>query len=172
MSNRSRTIWHLLIFLTILSLIITAVVAYPVQRDWRKAQIRAQEERFGTDQDLEDVIEFLEQRLDQRNRYQFTLEAEPMHLTNVIYLYGGGGMAYRMRNKDKLRVTAIIDGKQQQALIQYDKQNYRVVVGDSVGGGEVVWIDADEVVIVKGDTEIHYQLSGLYIPSESLREKN
>ena len=76
MSNRSRTIWHLLIFLTILSLIITAVVAFPVQRDWRNARIRAAEERFGTDQDLEDVIEFLEQRLDQRNRYQFTLEAD------------------------------------------------------------------------------------------------
>ncbi len=172
MNNRSRTIWYLLIFLTVLSLIVTVVVAYPIQRDWRNARIRANEERFGTDQDLEDVIEFLEQRLDQRNRYQFALEAEPMHLTNVIYLYGGSGMAYRMRNKDKLRVTAIIDGKQQQALIQYDKQNYRVVVGDSVGGGEVVWIDAEEVVIVKGDKEMHYQLSGLYVPSESLQEKN
>ena len=172
MNSRSRTIWYLLILLTSLSLIISVVVAFPINRDWQKARVRAAVELFGTDRELEDVIEFLEQRLERRNNYQFSLENEPLRLTNVVYLYGGSGFAYRMRKKDKLRVTAIIDGKIQQALILYDKQNYTVTVGDSVGGGEVVWIDSDEVVIVNGDKEVHYQLSGLMIPNAPVKAKN
>ncbi len=172
MNNRSRTIWYLLIFLSFLSLVIMAFKVYPIQRDWSKAKERAEKEVFGTDKELEDVIEFLEQRLERRNIYDFSLENEPMRLTNVVYLYDGSGFAYRMRNKDKLRVTAIIDGKQKQALVQYDNKNYTVAVGDSVGGGQVVWIDAEEVVLIKGEKELHYQLSGLLVPNESAKSKN
>jgi hypothetical protein len=79
----------------------------------------------------------------------------------------------RYRNKNKLRVTHIIDGTSTQyAGIQYRGANYTVVIGDSVAGGEVVWIDADEVVIVKGEAEYHYPVAGLAEEENVTMENN
>ena len=118
--------------------------------------------QFGADKELEGVIDFLEKRLQDRNAFNFTLEKEPLRLTNVLYLTDAQGRMLRYRNKKKLRVTYIIDGASTQyAGIQYRGENYTVVMGDSIAGGEVVWIDADEVVIIKGETEYHYSVAGL-----------
>ena len=40
------------------------------------------------------------------------------------------------------------------------------VVGDSIAGGEVIWIDPTEVVITKGDKEFHYPVAGLTIEKD------
>lgn len=162
MNNRNKTVWVILIIMSVISIGTAGIKLYPLNSKWESAKKRADNLQFGADKELEGVIDFLEKRLQDRNAFNFTLEKEPLRLTNVLYLTDAQGRMLRYRNKKKLRVTYIIDGTSTQyAGIQYRGENYTVVMGDSIAGGEVVWIDADEVVIIKGETEYHYSVAGL-----------
>lgn len=162
MNNRNKTIWVILVTLSVVSIGAAGFKLYPMNQKWEIAKKRAENIQFGTDKQLEGVIDFLEQRLKERNAFDFTLEKEPLRLTNVLYLTDAQGRMLRYRNTNKLRVTHIIDGTSTQyAGIQYRGENYTVVIGDSIAGGEVVWIDTDEVVIIIGDSEYHYPVAGL-----------
>lgn len=161
MNSRNKTIWIFLIILAVISIGSASIKLIPANQKWNQALKRANAVQFGTDEELEEVIEFLEQRLKDRNAFQFAIEKEPLRLTNVLYLTDAQGRLLRYRNKNKLRVTHIISGSTQYAGLQYQGEYYTVVVGDSIAGGEVVWIDTDEVVIVKGDSEFHYSVSSL-----------
>jgi len=143
----------------------------PLNTKWSGAKERAEQIQFGTDEELEKVIEFLETRLLNRSQYQFALDEEPMRLTNVLYLTDAYGRPMRYRKTGKLRVTAIIDGSTQRAIVNYRDRNFVVTVGDSVAKGEVVWIDAEEVVIISENKEIHYRVSGLSV-EEDVSSKN
>ena len=161
MNNRHKTIWVLLIIFALVSIIVATVKLVPTNEKWKRAKDRAANIQFGTDKELESVIEYLEIRIKEREKYEFVLEEEPMRLTNVLYLTDAQGRSLRYRNRGKLRVTHIIDGIQQYAGISYKDKNFTVVVGDSIAGGEVTWIDPNEVVIIKGDKEFHYPVVGL-----------
>ena len=173
MNNRNKTIWVILVILSVISIGTSSIKLYPLNEKWEAAKKRADNLQFGADDQLEGVIDFLEKRLKERNAFDFTLEKEPLRLTNVLYLTDTQGRMLRYRNKNKLRVTHIIDGTSTQyAGIQYRGVNYTVVIGDSVAGGEIVWIDADEVVIVKGEAEYHYPVAGLAEEENVTMENN
>jgi hypothetical protein len=166
MNTRHRTIWALLIIFSLVSIIAAGIKLVPANKKWQKAKDRAANVQFGTDKELERVIEYLEIRIKNRDNYKFILEEEPMRLTNVLYLTDAQGRSLRYRNRGKLRVTHIIDGIQQYAGISYKDKNITVVVGDSIAGGEVLWIDPTEVVITKGDKEFHYPVVGLTVEKD------
>ena len=161
MNSRQNTIWVLLILFSLVSIIAAGIKLLPANKEWSKAKDRAKNIRFGTDKELEDVIEYLEIRIKDRDNYQFILEEEPMRLTNVLYLTDSKGRSLRYRNRGKLRVTHIIDGIQKYAGINYKDNNYTVVIGDSIAGGKVVVIDPTKIVIAKKDKEFHYSVAGL-----------
>jgi len=73
------------------------------------------------------------------------------------------GRSLRYRRSGKLRVTHIIDGSTQYAGINYKDKNYSVVVGDSIAGGVVKWIDKEKVIIYKDGQELPYPVSGLTV---------
>ncbi len=172
MSSRQKTVWLLLLILSVTVLGFQAVQLYPLQKQWWQARTRAQNLQFGTDKELENIIDFLEVRLRARSSFIFNLETEPMYLTNVIYLTDAMGRPLRYRQRGKLRVTAIIDGNTQQAIINYRDKNYTVTVGDSVAGGEIIWIDSDEVVLAKENKEYHYQVVGLLREEDVTMQNN
>ena len=150
MNSRQNTIWVLLILFSLVSIIAASIKLMPTNKEWSKAKERAKNVQF-------------EIRIKDRDKYQFTLEEEPMRLTNVLYLTDSKGRSLRYRNRGKLRVTHIIDGIQKYAGINYKDKNYTVVIGDSIAGGKVVWIDPTEIVITKQDKEFHYPVAGLDI---------
>jgi hypothetical protein len=172
MNNRNKTIWVILITMSVLSIGSAGIKLYPLNSKWESAKDRADNLQFGADKELEGVIDFLEKRLQDRNAFNFTLDKEPLRLTNVLFLTDSQGRMLRYRNKKKLRVTHIIDGTSTQyAGIQFRGENFTVVMGDSIAGGEVVWIDAEEVVILKGKAEYHYPVAGL-AEEENVTMKN
>ena len=59
MSERSLTIWKLLITFAILSIVAGGFSLYPKNKKYRKI-IAKSSRTFGTDKDLENVIEYLE----------------------------------------------------------------------------------------------------------------
>ncbi len=160
MNRRSQTIWVLLVTLSFLFLVLIGFRFYPIHMKYKQIEKRALRAQFGTDKELEDIIEYLESRLESRVQYDFTLENEPLRLQNVLYLYDTYGRRLQYHDSKKLRVTAVfIGGSQPQALMNYHDMNYTVMVGDSIGGGEVMWIDEEEVVFLKDDIETHYPVA-------------
>ena len=106
MSERSVTIWNLLVGLTIVSLIATGFKLFPMNKKYNRIKARSSNVQFGTDKELENIIGFLESRLEERSKFQFQIENSPMMLTNVLSLADGSGKRAR-RNRNALRVALV-----------------------------------------------------------------
>jgi len=159
MNKRQKTIWVIILLLTFLSVVLAGVKLYPVADKWQKAVERAENLRIGTDEELENIINFLENRLKKRLQYEFTMEKDPMRLTNVIYLTDAGGRRMSNRRTAQVEVKHIItNGKNRYAGIQYRGQNLTLVEGDSVDGGEIVSIIRDGVILLKNNQEKFIQI--------------
>ena len=159
MNKRQKTIWVIILLLTFLSVVLAGVKLYPVADKWHEAVERAENLRIGTDEELENIINFLENRLKKRLQYEFTMEKDPMRLTNVIYLTDAGGRRMSNRRTAQVEVKHIItNGKNRYAGIQYRGQNLTLVEGDSVDGGEIVSIIRDGVILLKNNQEKFIQI--------------
>ena len=160
MSDRSLTIWKLLITFTLLSIISGGFSLYPKNKKYRKI-IAKSSRNFGTDKELENVIEYLEERLEQRGYYQFALEKQPMRLTNVLTLADGSGPSSR-RSRSALRVSMIYQSQKKfQAQLNYRGKIYTVASGESISSiGEVVHIDQKQVIMKRENKILSYPATG------------
>ena len=158
MNNRHQTIWVIISLLTFLSVVIAGVKLYPVVNTWQGAVERAETIKIGTDEELEKTINFLEDRLKNRLDYTFAMEKTPMLLTNVIYLANSGGRRLGKQRRSQVRITHIINGRNRYVGIQHMGQNYTLVEGDSLDGGEIVRIDVDGIVFSKENQEKYIQM--------------
>ena len=159
MNNRQQTIWVILSLLTFLSAVLAGVKLYPVAEKWQKAVERAENVSIGTDEELENIINFLEHRLKNRLQYKFTMEKDPMRLTNVIYLTDAGGRRISNRRTSKMQITHIItNGKNRYVGIQYRGKNFTFVEGDSIAGGKITSIKRDGIILLKDNQEKYIQM--------------
>ena len=160
MSERSNTIWKLLITFAVLSIVSGGFSLYPKNKKYRKIVAKSAR-TFGTDKELENVIEYLEKRLEQRGYYQFSLEKQPMRLTNVLTLADGSGPSSR-RSRSALRVSMIYQSQKKfQAQLNYRGKIYTVSSGEGIPTlGEVVHIDEKQVVMKRDNKILSYPAPG------------
>ena len=148
MSERSVTIWNLLVGITIVSMIATGFKLFPMNKKYNRIKARSSNVQFGTDKELENIIGFLESRLEERSKFQFQIENSPMMLTNVLSLADGSGKRAR-RNRNALRVALVYQRENNyQAQIDYRGKAFTVTIGDSIPNiGVVEFIDNTQVII-------------------------
>ena len=148
MSDRSVTIWNLLVGFTIVSLIATSFTLFPMYKKYDRVKARSSNLQFGTDKELEDIISYLEERLALRSEFQFVIENTPMMLTNVLALADGSGRRVK-RNRNAVRVALVYQRDEHfQAQIDYRGQAFTVSVGDTIPNvGTVDMIDGSQVII-------------------------
>ena len=148
MSDRSVTIWNLLVGFTILSLIATSFKLLPMNGKYNRLKEAAADLQFGTDKELENIISYLEARLEDRSNYIFRVENTPMLLTNVLPLADGSGRRVK-RNRNAVRVALVYQRDNHfQAQIDYRGKAYTVSVGDELPNiGKVDQIDRTQVII-------------------------
>ena len=158
MNNRQQTIWVIISVLTFLSVVLAGVKLYPVVNTWQGAVERAENIKIGTDEELENTINFLEDRLRNRLDYTFAMEKNPMLITNVIYLTNSKGRRLGKQRRSRGRITHIINGRNRYVGIQHMGQNYTLVEGDSIDGGEIVRIDVDGIVLSKENQEKYIRM--------------
>ena len=160
MSERSNTIWKLLITFAVLSIVAGGFSLYPKNKKYRKIVAKSAR-TFGTDKELEIVIEYLEKRLEQRGYYQFSLEKQPMRLTNVLTLADGSGPSSR-RSRSALRVSMIYQSQKKfQAQLNYRGKIYTVSSGEGIPTlGKVVHIDEKQVVMKRENKILSYPAPG------------
>ena len=86
MSDRSVTIWNLIVGFTILSLVATSFKLFPMNKKYDRLKQASENLQFGTDKELENIISYLEERLEDRSEFEFKINNTPMpvsytHLT-------------------------------------------------------------------------------------------
>ena len=148
MSDRTNTIWNLLIGITILSLLAISFKLFPMNKKYNRLKDRSSNIQFGTDKELENIITYLEERLENRSEFQFDMENTPMMLTNVLMLADGSGRRNK-RNRSAIRVAFVYQREEHfQAQIDYRGEIFTVAVGDTIPlVGKIDRIDSKEVVI-------------------------
>lgn len=148
MSDRSLTIWNLLIGMTILSILAMSVKIFPMNKKYNKLKKRSSNIQFGTDKELENIISYLESRLEDRSKFQFSVDNTPMLLTNVLGLADGSGRKVK-RNRNALRVAFVYQRQNSfQAQIDYRGKAFTVAIGDEIPNiGTIISIDGTQVKI-------------------------
>ena len=148
MSDRSNTIWNLLVGFTVLSLLAISFKLFPMNKKYSRLKTRSSNVQFGTDKELENIITFLEDRLENRSEFKFSIENTPMMLTNVLTLADGSGRRNK-RSRNAIRVAFVYQREEHfQAQIDYRGQIFTVAVGDTIPMvGKVDLIDSKQVVI-------------------------
>ncbi len=148
MSERSVTIWNLLVLFTIISLVASSFSVFPMNKKYNRVKKRSTDLQFGTDKELENIISYLEGRLEERSQFQFEIENTPMMLTNVLGLADGSGRKIK-RNRNALRVALVYQRNEHfQAQIDYRGSAYTITVGDTIPNiGTVDVIDGTQVII-------------------------
>ena len=165
MSQRSLTIWNLLIGFTIVSIIAMSFKLFPMNKKYDQLKSRSANLKFGTDKELENIISYLETRLEERSEFQFSIENTPMLLTNVLSLADGGGRKAR-RNRNAIRVAFVYQREEHfQAQIDYRGKAFTVTVGDTLPNvGKIELIDGTQVIIQTNSGSKSYPAPG-YEPS-------
>jgi len=154
MSERSLTIWNLLVGITIVLLIATGFKLFPMNKKYNRIKARSSNVQFGTDKELENIIGFLESRLEERSKFQFQIKNTPMMLTNVLSLTDGSGKRAR-RNRNAIRVALVYQrDNNYQAQINYRGKIFTVTIGDSIPNIGVVELIDNTQVIIKTDSGI------------------
>ena len=148
MSDRSNTIWNLLVGFTVLSLLAISFKLFPMNKKYSRLKARSSNVQFGTDKELENIITFLENRLENRSEFKFSIENTPMMLTNVLTLADGSGRRNK-RSRNAIRVAFVYQREEHfQAQIDYRGQIFTVAVGDTIPlVGKIDLIDSKQVVI-------------------------
>ncbi len=166
MSQRSLTIWNLLVGITIVSLLATSFKLFPMNKKYTRMKERSADLKFGTDKELENIIGYLENRLESRSEFQFIIENTPMMLTNVLGLADGSGRRAR-RNRNAIRVAMVYQREDHfQAQIDYRGQAFTVSVGDTIPNiGLVEMIDGTQVLIKTDSGLKSYPTPGTEITS-------
>ena len=165
MSDRSVTIWNLLVGFTIVSLVATSFKLFPMNKKYNRLKQAAADLKFGTDKELENIIAYLESRLEERSNYAFNIENTPMLLTNVLALSDGSGGRVK-RNRNAVRVALVYQREDHfQAQINYRGKAFTVSVGDELPNiGIIEDIDNKKVVIKTNSGNKSYPAPG-YEPS-------
>ena len=165
MSDRSVTIWNLVVGFTILSLVATSFKLFPMNKKYDRLKQAAEDLQFGTDKELENIISYLEERLEDRSEFEFSINNTPMMLTNVLSLADGSGRRVK-RNRNAVRVAFVYQREDHfQAQIDYRGKAFTVGVGDIIPNiGTVEQIDGTKVIIRTSSGKKSYPAPG-YAPS-------
>ena len=165
MSDRSVTIWNLIVGFTILSLVATSFKLFPMNKKYDRLKQAAEDLQFGTDKELENIISYLEERLEDRSEFEFKINNTPMLLTNVLSLADGSGRRVK-RNRNAVRVAFVYQREDHfQAQIDYRGKAFTVGVGDVIPNiGTVEQIDGTKVIIITNSGKKSYPAPG-YEPS-------
>ncbi len=146
--GRTRTVWMLVSWLSVILLVIIGFKLYPMNKKWSKIQDRSSQVEFGTDEDLEDVIAFLETRLKDRGKFQFQLDNTPLRITNVLFLTDGAGRRLR-RDRSAVRVSMVYQRENHfQAQLSYRGKTVTAKSGDYfIELGKILLIDQSRVIV-------------------------
>ena len=86
MDRRTRFFWSISIMAGVFVILIEGISLYNVRADRLDFAKAAEKTIIGTDEELEEIIVFLEQNLELRSKFRFDLKNNPLKLDKVVFL--------------------------------------------------------------------------------------
>ncbi len=166
MDRRTKFFWSLSLTLAVLVILWESATIWKVHRQRVTFERQSKATVIGTDKELVEVINFLEERLKKRESYRFKARNNPMLLTNAVFIPTGKGGYLQGLWANTIRVSSIVSGSRRYALVQYKGKNYTVQVGDTVGGEKILEVKQEGIVTIRNGKRHFYPIQGLVLEAE------
>ena len=151
---REKFIWNLLIGISTIAILYYIYIDYNNYESYNNLWDEYSHEELGTDKALEDKIKNLETKLKKKEDYVFNFKNNPTDLRRIIEIEGMEG--YFGISSDDIKVYGYVRNR---AIVQYKGTTYKVSLGDTIAGGEIIVLNNKELVFLRDDEETHYSLS-------------
>ena len=121
MGDREKTLWFIITMISICSILVAGMKLYPITKEWENAVERSQNTQIGADKDLENIINFLENRLQYRLNYEFNLNRH----------------AYFVLSKGKILINGLEVNERDGVYLS----NLKEIKIDCIESSEIIFID-------------------------------
>ena len=157
MNLREKFIWNLAISLSILIILWNIWNNYQLNLNANSFYDKFSSEEVGTDKNLEEKVQELENNYQYRDEIKFKIFSDPSDLNRVVAIDGFTG--YKKRKS--LYANAIINRGNGRftAIMNFKDKTFNTDKGDSIAGGIITEITATKVIFKKNDKITTYDLS-------------
>lgn len=151
MKERERLLWSVMI---ILLLIIAGYMGYNVYRMGRQVreyqEAMVQETLGSEDPQLRATVEQLEFDLRERLEYTFTIDHDPLDLSQVVQgrrFLAQLGFTESLESQSVMRLSCTVIAEEPAAVIKYQGKSRILRVGDTIDGYELIRIEPKRAVL-------------------------
>ena len=155
MNLRDKFLWNLGILLSFIALIWNSWNLYNMNSNSLTSLSKFKNEQVGTDDELEKKVTVLEKIYLDRDATKFILGENPVDLNKVISIDGNPNSKRRKNLWCSSIFANQFTGTVIATMVQKDK-HINVVKGDSIAGGVILEITAEEVIFKKNEKVITY----------------
>ncbi|TKJ39972.1 hypothetical protein CEE37_09555 [candidate division LCP-89 bacterium B3_LCP] len=144
MKERERLLWSVMIILLLIIAGYVGYNAYRMGRQVREYKEAMKQETLGSeDPQLRQTVEDLETNLRNRLDYSFTIEQDPLDLTQVVQgrrFLANLGFTESLESQNIMRLSCTVIAEEPAAVIKYHGKSRILRVGDVIDGYEIVEI--------------------------------
>ncbi len=152
MRRRENFIWGFLIVIAIIIIFYSGIRTYSISKEVRQFQLEEAQNVLGTDRQLLETVNTLENELKERMEYEFKSDKDPLKLSQVIRspkLLAQMGYGETFEGEENMRLNLTVIGNNPYASIKYMGKFYNLHIGDSIGGYRVADIGYKQVILKK-----------------------
>ncbi|MBU0519178.1 hypothetical protein KJ564_09615 [bacterium] len=151
MKERERLLWGVLIILLLIIAVYEGYHVYQMGRQVRVYQEAMEREALGSeDPQLRTTIEQLEIELRDRMGYEFTMDEDPLDLTQVIHgkkFLAKLGFSESLENQNTMRLSCTVMGANPVAVVKFQGRSRILRVGDKLDAYKVTVIERNRVTL-------------------------
>jgi len=167
--RRTRFFWSLSILLAVV-IILWETYSLVTLHNQRVGYELSMKRELGTDVELDSVINFLEARLEERAEFRFKANENPLDLSRAVYLTDNAAELFQFRQKNTIRVSAVVYGIEPMAVVQFHGENMQLSVGDSVAGERVIDITPEGMATLKNGGRNLYKITAATLSPEEIEK--
>ncbi len=161
MDRRTRFFWSISIMAGVFVILIEGISLYNVRADRLDFAKAAEKTIIGTDEELEEIIVFLEQNLELRSKFRFDLKNNPLKLDKVVFLADEQGRLINSMQANTIRVSGLyVNIDPPKATIEFKNKEHTVKVGDKIEDYSIVKITNDGILALRQGDAKFYPLQG------------
>ncbi|MBC8205057.1 MAG: hypothetical protein H8E87_06070, partial [FCB group bacterium] len=157
MTKRENFIWGFLIVVAILIIFYSGVKTYTITKQVKEFQLEESKAILGTDPQLLETVNTLEDELKERLNYVFKIEKDPLKLSEVVKspkLLAALGYGAGFEGVEDMRLNLTVIGEERYASVKYMGNYYNLKINDNFGGFKVTNIEIKSVTLMKGSQKV------------------
>jgi hypothetical protein len=152
MKRRENFIWGFLIVIGIILIFYAGIKTYSISKVVRDFKKEEAQNVLGTDPQLLETVNKMEDELKERINYRFQTNKDPLKLSEVVRspkLLAALGYSEAFEGEEDMRLNLTILGENPYASIKWNGKFFNLSIGDTIAGYTVSGIDIKKVLLRK-----------------------